>query len=166
MRGFHTISVLQPLTPWAPSEILALMLAICSPFRCMSNCKDSCSRATLFFWYKLLGLSVPSSCCLRSVARSVPAASTTSCCLACCYVVEEPRTKPGMQKSRMEKGVDAIPGRCVSYTSCTAGKTDQEVPGGERERERALAVFVARHMHILIIVKTIGNAPFNNCGYG
>lgn len=63
---------------------LALMLAICSPLRCMRSCSDSCSLANLFFWYKLLGLSAPfSSCCLRSAAMSVPAFRTTSCWRAC-----------------------------------------------------------------------------------
>lgn len=63
--------------------MLTLILAICSPFRCMRSCNDSCSRANLFFWYKLLGLSAPSCCCLRSAAGSVPAFRTTSCCRAC-----------------------------------------------------------------------------------
>lgn len=74
-----------PKVALVPSQqqMLALMLAICSPLRCMRSCNDSCSLAILFFWYKLLGLSAPlSSCCLRSAAGSVPAFRTTSCCRA------------------------------------------------------------------------------------
>lgn len=64
---------------------LALMLAICSPLRCIRSCSDSCSLATLFCWYRVLGLNTPSSscCCRCSTAESAPAARTTSCCLAC-----------------------------------------------------------------------------------
>lgn len=67
------------------TQHLALILAICSPLRCIRSCSDSCSLATLFCWYNVLGLNTPSSscCCRCSTAESAPATRTTSCCLAC-----------------------------------------------------------------------------------